>query len=946
MSYKNRGAGFVFSGVLKGVIGLTDNVLGGGYFTGSYGVFIEDISNLVRFENHFDSNDHGGMGNRIPMHLSLTWLLSGAFLTGAVDDTTVVYPIDAPSGPVTTDLTGTYTVTVNSTEFVDLTYGTAVTDPNLCDTFPYDRGMTTILRVKTGQSITATCIYGGATVSKTCTAAVDFDLLISTKSDIFVDANRVADAYMEVDATLGGLVETTGGGSISDSGHSAQWGSTVRATAKLSGNTSVQYVLAGLYQYDWQVRVNAFDIPYPDTLHATVVVGYDPSTLTTLTQDVTITGGNGSLFIEQKSYLLNVGFDGTNVKSEVLNNICPVSARLTSASLAALGEDTDLALRNLWMRGYIWNAMTLDQSFTLDAISGSWTDSGGAIHIPATSFDGRLKGSSWDGVSFAGYPKAKFYLTSDAAGRHARINLGAKYWNVTVGTTGFATIDLNFPDSTHSNVDTTNSEYPWTAGTTHDAQNGWSFGVRNFTECVIDHLDSGHPYTITKITLFSDVNAQMTFLDSFKNWVNVIIGDDTTSYRAARIGDTGGQQSYDVTDWVWTHIPAGGGFSDTISPVPISSVVSATNGSGGAYPTDGYYATDLQTNDGTMNVHSGLLNSDEASCELYGSGLLYDGTTWHTGCNVPASGTVQGQFLFNSFQGFPGAGDVFEWAGGGFGTPIKLRAAIILRGQAWGLTFNDDGTRSSGVNVTINDSTSHVSYGTGISDSHGEFKTGTPYIKGLKSTDVAAGTISVPGILWETRQKHRFAFVHSVAGVGISYDCSEAGRHVLAYGDDSGKLQVGFAPNLLPVSFTFTNSGVTGLNPCIKFEKLSNSSTVWLAYEISGSGVYAIVSSDEGTTWSSPMTINPIGTHVAETLTRQGTKHFFFYESGTIKSVVWDGSNNVIIPEFTAVGSGVDDDQISAGEFVGAQGEHRIGLAYRSGGMPTFKSASDAKTFV
>lgn len=740
----------------------------GDYVLNAYGLFDVTVAGLARFQVAFSPNDHGGAGQRIPMTLRMDWV--GASLSGALLDVQTGYPLDVATGPHTELLSGSYTVTVEDCwEMVDIADGTSIaaTNPDLCDTLPAFRSITAQMYVKATRTITATCTYAGVTVGNSCTAAADFALETSTRSDLLAQSGEV-NAFIEVDVFTAGLSETTPGGSHADTYHTATWGATVRADATggiPTHNTGISYVLAELLQYDWAIQVNAIDVPYPDALTALVVVGVDPFG-TPITQTVPLTGGAGSLSIEQKSWLVGATFDGSSVVTDSGVTIWPVSYTLTSASLSAAGEDTHLSTAGC-MAGWIWDALSVSKASSIDVWTGTQTATGGAgtITVLASAFDSRLLGSSWVGASFGGFRDLDVYLTGDAAGLPATIHLGSKSWAVTVGTTGHVRIDLDSPTSAHSDIDATNSPYPLTGSGPYTAADGWGSGVRNTPSIVIDGLAAGHTYMLTKATLVETDHTNLTCLDSFRAWVlattNTVAGvTSDTYYRQSHVADTDGQQSLWQTDLVWIQT-SGGSTGNTISAIDIATFVANLNGSGGAYPTDGWSATDLQPDDSSANLFNGYINSHRESTLVRGSGLSYDGSAYQAGIRKPL-GTLPAQILYHGIQLYPGCGDLWNWSGGASGVPTKLRARVVLRGAAWGIALDGSGASLAGVGVTVKDHTSHLSYGVATSDTIGEFLSGLSYVPGLKSADVAANYSPTPliesGVTFNTRQRLRFAF--------------------------------------------------------------------------------------------------------------------------------------------------------------------------------------------
>jgi len=63
-----------------------------------------------------------------------------------------------------------------------------------------------------------------------------------------------------------------------------------------------------------------------------------------------------------------------------------------------------------------------------------------------------LKGSSFSGVSFAGYAFLRLYLTADADDQAARLTLGSKIWDFTVNTSDTAAyVDIDLVAPTNNN---------------------------------------------------------------------------------------------------------------------------------------------------------------------------------------------------------------------------------------------------------------------------------------------------------------------------------------------------------------------------------------------------------------------------------------------------------------------------------------------------------------
>ncbi|MCW3099717.1 MAG: hypothetical protein JWL77_5335 [Chthonomonadaceae bacterium] len=781
MAYKNRTMSYTFSGTLGGTLNIgrttfTSPDSGGGEFVIELGEFVRFTGTILGPTSIPSEGMNYG--------LKLDWIRTG--FGGPTPFDAQFYAM-ATLPPTLLNLTGSYSVTIQLDEIVGVTQG-GPGPPDLTDELTADIDLAFAAVAIYGGSVTAVCDYGINHVESTAIVGIhDIGIVPQTFVQVSVASENhtgvMSGQNMSSTPLWNGSSLAAIGGSASNAHGTGAWGGTVSVSADPGYSGLVQFAAQATTRYDLQGVVYAMDVPYPDSgLIVRVATKKDPTGMVQLYQDLPVVGGAFGIAITQDSWSYGVTLSGASVASGSLNEPSGVLCTLLPSGLIACGEDPDLDFRHLWMRGWHWNAATIGQAATLNALSGSWsaTGAGGTITVPASAFNSSIKGASWVGASLAGYAFADVYLTADAAGQAARVHFGSKYWDVTVGTSGSVRIDLCSPTSSHTDIDPTNTQYPLTGGGPYTAQDGWSFGVRNTPSVVIDGLASGHTYTLTGITLVRTDHSRVTFLDSFKAWelaaTPVPVTPDVTSYtyyRQAHTGDTDGQQSLEQTDAVRLII-AGTETSDNVSLIDIKTFVANVNGQSGAYPTDGWSASDLQVNDGSANVRSGLLNSDQPSSLLFGSGLYYDGSGWISGIQKDASGTltVPANFLYNTIQVYPGAGDPFGF-GGGAGSPTPLRPAIILRSQAWGIASKRR-KRGSGIVVTATDA--GVSAGSGTTDSSGEYKTGLPFIRGLRSANITVqqGNPPYPFVAetFATRQRRRIAFGAPVTCCSLIF-CSD-----------------------------------------------------------------------------------------------------------------------------------------------------------------------------
>ncbi len=716
---------------------------------------------------------------------------------------------------VTWDTAGTWSITAPVEEVVEIDsgsyaggdIGTQRIDPPLpCSVRFYERlviGGDVVITVDAGS-------VASGSLSTPITSANQIDLLVggsaSEAYQIAATATAYSNAGYVAKASVTTLVngESVGAPGTAGSNTYKSWDATAGALATASSDATYLEITADTDVAAIPPRavnmsgvIRAMDAPYPDDLK---VVAYQYASSPGLVVDVP----SGSFSSDYTQQCYSADNDAGSLADYC--DLSSVSIIIQSASLSTQGEDTDCT--RLLSRGFIWNAMTMTQTDTMNVDDApqdtNWTagsnttlaDSGsdaltatisgglGSLSSTLPIADAALTDTNWVGVSFCGYRFLRVMLTGDDDDepQPASIVIGSKEWDITVGTTGYVDLDLCCPTNRPSPTDSDDSQWEWNGPAPYSVTDGTAWGISNVSTFTIKNLANGHEYLLSGIQLVRHDHTGMTFLPTYKGWLqafpSVTIGEvvSTTYYRRARQADTDGRQSREDTDAVWVHSVGEETTTDTYSEVAISTVVAALH-TGGVPPRDGWDATDLMPNPNTATpgtctgggsdpLRNCYLNSDRSSCYLFGSGAMYDGYRWKYGFDIGCSSTatIPAQMLYDSISDwYPGIGDVWGWQGGNYGGALQIQSAAILRGAAYGIINNSDGDGVQDVFVDIKDTaTGLIDAGSGYSSSIGEYKTGAPCGMGLVSYTVTAESGSMPypyltGTFF-TRHRSRFCF--------------------------------------------------------------------------------------------------------------------------------------------------------------------------------------------
>lgn len=578
-------------------------------------------------------------------------------------------------------------------------------------------------------------------------------------------------------------------------------------------------------------------------------------------------------------------------------------------SLLALGEDTtDWPVT---FRTFHWSAATLShtgvQAVDPSPSPANWTPTNatlgsgmtitvgssgtGSITSPLTAqAPAGLKGSSFSGVSFSGYRTLRLYLTAGTAAQPARITLGSKTWDVTVSTSGSIDIDLCAPHNSTATVDAQDTKWPYASTAPVVVTDGDLWGVTNVSALTISNLAAGQVYTLSGIELRRIDHSRAYWLpvkgDDGTGWIlresPVTSGGTVTTTKVRRFldVDVDGRRAREIEGYSWVHVDSSGSPTDTFGATPLSTLVGNSS-----YPLDGFTGTDLRPNPGSAGIDVngdtllvGWLNSDQPLECAFGAGAYCDASGWMYGWNQDLSSglTVPGQVLAHTIDWYPDCGDAFNFVGGGYGSTIELRAAKILRSDAWGIVLDSNHAVASGHTITLKAGT--VNRGTGVSvATTGEYETSSPWALGGSTATASDGTHSSTAV-YPSRMRRRVAFTVATA-FGNPYNAHhDAWGMYLRTWIQGGNVLFSLAFAGYPVGgFDIMNVQVTSSgndsDPRVEYDRTGAQRLLCTFARKSGStyDIYQTYSTDEGRTWYDPVVVIPGGKHPTPTVGNDGT---------------------------------------------------------------------------
>ena len=425
------------------------------------------------------------------------------------------------------------------------------------------------------------------------------------------------------------------------------------------------------------------------------------------------------------------------------------------------GEESSLT--RVLMRGRAFDA------FTLGHAASQVLDGGFAISTtPATrAFTARrCEGYRYLEVS-----------TDFDAGEQLTLDIDAKQFVAVTDSGGAARFDLCTPCTLETDHDMRDTRLPMPTDVDTVTGDGCMWGVAIMSGYTITASASGNVATngvaLIRRAATDGGHATVDFLPTLGQWYS---DGGTREYRPFLRGDTDGRRSLEEMDcyrelvagsYVYTQQTLG----DLVAQIGESDSGIVRNPAWTA-SIDG--AIDQSTIDGG-DLLNDWLNKWRPATWSWGAGALWAklaGDTcqrWHYLDQDATSGlTVVAQELIDSVGFYPGIGDVFYLRDGDangqqwskehpeWGT-IELRAAIYLRGVAWGLAADAAANPLEGARVRVHDAATKALAGQGITDHYGEYLTGPPGGVGGVSYEV-----TLPPIVTETfdaRKRHRVCFI-------------------------------------------------------------------------------------------------------------------------------------------------------------------------------------------
>lgn len=723
--------------------------------------------------------------------------------------------------------------------------------------------------------------------------------------------------------------------------------------------------------------LRAMEGAYPGSL--TVRVETAPG----VTQDLAA-GSTFSTTITQRQRTSGGHIQGTTYTGSNYNEFQPVRCWITPASLTSAGEDT-----LMWrcpMRAQSFGGLSISQaaSMSLEAncLPANWTNvsnttltgagpltitvgagAAGSCRTTLPVANSGLKGTSFSGVSFAGYRYLDIEIAADVDAQPFRVRMGSKVWSkdyagadlVANIASRHVKIDIMGPSSSVSAIDATDTKWPYASVGPVVITDGPLSGVTNVSTLQLENLAISHVYTLRSLSLVASNHRLLTFCPAFNNFVLAVpvvsgSGTTTTTYvRRFLLGDTDWKQSLELEDVTKTVIDTSAGpGTPSYSPASIFDLVNNINGGSGAYPNNGYTATVIApAPSATGMLKDDFLNRNSNCVYLGGAGISYTGGAWSYWFDkdVSTTLTVPAQLLIDAIDWYPGCGDVLGVGGGGGAGALELRPAAILRAEAWGAVFDSHSTQDAAITVSVRDHGTLAAEGSATSDATGGFLTGSTWVKGNSSGDVTAG-LAPPQVasnyLFPSRYRRRFSFrIPSAFGNPFNAHDDDWGLY-LRSAVTSGNVVFSMSNYPVPIGgFDLDNSPVTmggqDSDPRIAYDQTGAHRLIAVfTRTISGTPqVMQTVSTDEGATWGSPVLLIASAKHPTIAVGHDGTIIVAAYTGpnggpGTISATVQAigdaaASSVSIFKDSAGTNLAVNDDTFGISQ--GKDGAHRWILA-------------------
>lgn len=601
--------------------------------------------------------------------------------------------------------------------------------------------------------------------------------------------------------------------------------------------------------FDGIVRAPGDD--FPSTVPATFIAG----TLST-SVDLAPTGTATLEMRQFEAYAITNGLSRTGLSALEQGLIY---AYLTSAGLLALNDDT--RDRRLQARGLAWYVGTIAHEEYMDIDDGSsYTDWADGANTTGSSDGTKLtfvvSGGTGDAVrTFSprtdceGYDKIRVRIRSTVNDNqpftlqftNTLSTEDKEYSGVTdtAGTWIEVDLDLLVPDGSTADHDEQESRYPLTDVSEVPNDSGPYWGLNVIETMTLKNLADGETYEVEYIRRQrdGDTTPRFSVLPSFLPWLLAwTSGTDNTYHHP------------------FTWIESGGRISDHCA---LFRVVPFVGSPSLTYYTIDQVFTDLESITGVTIVRETTFTDDCYTLDnyglfLWGGGHLYLSGSWSHAFDVDVTSAVDlyAQDLWDEYQVYPGCGDPET----GIYTPgeaTPYRVAKTLRGQGWGVLFDDTYARKNLASAELLDwptMGASVSAGLGNSDVKGRFQTGTPWGKGnrrhkLYATDKP--TISREINPLANRMRHRGVFLSTTEGRPLAYTVASNWIHAriaVVAGDPKIQFSANLQPLVWDIEQTITEPDWASLVWSADRAKL------YYAYSLAGTA-QVDSTSDQGATW-------------------------------------------------------------------------------------------------
>lgn len=885
------------------------------------------------------------------------------------------------------NIDGSYSISVDVEEVVDIWEPTALLDP------PGDTHVRQWWRARVGGSITVSCSAGGASATRTMDIDEDntyeVSLPWSGTGECFASWDT-GDFSLEANFNLASLgvvsysrtfEAATATVSSGITGHCVSPNDTspksASPTATLYPDRS--YSLVGTTLFEAGNFGNSID--YSVDRYAGAGIGSVVSGSPSFTDSYT-----------QHRYSATCNLSGHAQDTVSANDWTNLKVRIRAAWLTGNNQDTNSY--RCMQRGRYYDACTLGQEpeITIDACDslepvGGWGGTWEAISNATVTLSGVVKAVIAGGEGsvkrtfspnrggMGGYRYFGVKVVSSGGNDPYSVTIGSKVWTkdrygTALKSKALSTdepyfIDLCVPNNATADTDAMDSRWPTPTPNGDPAGTGCFWGIQHPLEFTLGDLTEDKTYYFHEVRLQRLAQNVVSFGAPLGEWITE---SDSSGRRQFLKGQGDYKQNIEETDATLS----GGSVSKFTIDEFIDQIGEIDTDLGVRNP--GWACVLNPTIDvaDSEDIDPGYLNKNRPASWLWGAGALYarpisdppaTSSSWINGYNLTihdppeANLSVRAQILYDEIDWQPICGDL--WGHNPDATRYEVTGALVcaaaarLNGVSWGLCVDQDNNLATSVHVTLTDLTMGGICGLATVASNGGYLSGTSGGPGTHSikTEVEGGAYVTR--TFYSRKKHRICLraQPSTEESDITYDVSLAMRHAIGYiVDDTIRLKFGTLVNAQAFD-TEVDTGITGSNPCVRYNRYRQSQVLLISYipGLPGTGVSVSIAetSDEGGSISVAYSYTPASPPKHQTLyiSAQGTLHLFWVnEDNALKGLVLDSFYNVLVPEFTVVGSGVDDDSIACHDCITAGGVWNLVLMYRGDGTLQVLVASNSPT--